>query len=561
MAKLNNIFQNPKKDFSILIGGAAGEGSRASGIVIAKIFSELGYRVYIYQDYPSLIKGGHNFSQIRVSQKEVLAPTKKINFLLALDRRTIEEHKKDLTKDGIILYNSDELTEKYQGIGIPIETITQEEKGLPIMKNSALIGALVKIMGIDWSVVEKVFQQRFHQSASVNLTIAKRGFNAVSNLFKIKKTGQKAFPLFTGNEALSLGAVAAGLDFYLSYPMTPATGILHFLSNNQKKFKIKVVQLENEIGIINAALGAAFAGARTMVGTSGGGFALMTEGISLASQSEIPIVIVESQRMSPATGVPTYNGQGDLLFTLTAGHGDIVKFVIAPGDAQEAYFWAGKILNLSWQYQTPAILLIDKLISESIFSFDQNIFGQVKYEAPFLWDKKGKYLRYQETKNGISPLAFPGEKNVVVKSNSYEHDEFGLTVEDKEKVEKMQNKRLKKFQAMRKEVEKLEAVKVYGKKTAKKAIITWGSTKGPTKEVAEKLGFKMIQPIVLEPFPEKQMKRALQGIDKITLIEMNGLSQMEKLLNCYGIKVAKKILKYDGRPFFPEEIEEKLKNF
>jgi len=550
-----------KKDFSILIGGEAGEGSRKSGSVIAELFSNIGYRIYIYEDYPSLIRGGHNFSQIRANKKEALSHRKGIDFLLALDRRTIEEHKNDLSKDGMIIYNSDDIPGKHKGTGIPIKTITKEEGGNLIMKNSALIGALVKIIGMDWKGVEQVFKKEFKKYAEINLKIAKRGFDSSKTLFTIEEIKQKPLPLLTGNEALALGAVKAGLDFYIAYPMTPATGILHFLAEHKKEFNIAVVQLENETGIVNAAVGAAFTGARTMVGTSGGGFALMTEGLSLAAQSENPLVIINSQRMSPGTGVPTYNGQGDLLFTLTAGHGDIVRFVIAPGDADQACFWAGKILNLSWKYQTPSVLLIDKQISESTFSFDRSILNEVKYEKALLWDKKGKYLRYKDVKNGISPLAFPGEKNVVSKSNSYEHDEFGITVEEKEKVEKMQNKRLRKFKEMKKEVDKLEAVKIYGNKKAKKAIIAWGSTKGPAKEVAEKLGIKMIQPIILEPFPENQMKRALKGVKKIALAETNGLGQMEKVLNCYGIKVDKKILKYNSRPFLPEEIEEKLKNF
>jgi 2-oxoglutarate/2-oxoacid ferredoxin oxidoreductase subunit alpha len=550
-----------KKDFSILIGGEAGEGSRKSGSVIAELFSYLGYRIYIYEDYPSLIRGGHNFSQIRAVKKEALCHRQKIDFLLALDKRTIEEHKSNLSKEGMIIYNSDDIPGKYKGVGIPIKTITKEEGGKLIMKNSALIGALVKIIGMDWKVVEQVFKKEFKEYPEINLKIAKRGFNAFKNLFIIEKIKQKPLPLLTGNEALALGAVKAGLDFYIAYPMTPATGILHFLAEHKKEFNIAVAQLENEIGIVNAAIGAAFTGARTMVGTSGGGFALMTEGLSLAAQSENPLVIVDSQRMSPATGVPTYSGQGDLLFSLYAGHGDLVRFVIAPGDADQSCFWAGKILNLSWKYQTPSILLIDKQISESTFSFDKSILNKVKYEKPFLWNKKGNYLRYKDTKKGISPLAFPGEKHIISKSNSYEHDEFGITVEEKEKVEKMQNKRLRKFREMEKEVDKLKAVEICGKRKSKKAIIAWGSTKGPAKEAAEELNIKMIQPIVLEPFPENQMKRALKGVKKIALVETNGLGQMEKVLNSYGIKVDEKILKYNARPFFPEEIEKKLRNF
>ena len=182
----------------------------------------------------------------------------------------------------------------------------------------------------------------------------------------------------------------------------------------------------------------------------------------------------------------------------------------------------------------------------------------LKYEKPLLWHKEEEYKRYRITKNGISPLAFPGQQNVISKANSYEHDEFGITVEDEETVEKMQLKRLRKFQSMREEVEKLKAVEIYGNKTSEKAIIAWGSTIGPAKEVAEELNIKLIQPIIIEPFPEKQMKKALKGVKKLISVELNALGQMEKVLNCYGIKPNEKILKYNGRPFSPEELREKV---
>jgi len=467
-----------------------------------------------------------------------------------------------IDKNGIIIYNSDKISlNNKRAIGISMEKDIKKVKGTSMLENTAFTASFAKIIGIDWETLKKVFKKEFKNFQKLNLEIAKIVFNKTKNIIKIKNLNQKVLPLLTGNEALSLGAVKAGLDFYIAYPMTPATGILHYLAKHKKDFNIKVVQLENEIGVINAAIGSAYAGSRTMIGTSGGGFALMAEGFSLAVQNETPLLIIESQRMSPASGVPTYTGQGDLSFTAGVGHGDIVKFLVAPGDSEESYYWAGKLLNLSWKYQTPSILLTDKEISESTFSFDEKISNKVKYEKTLLWNKKGKYMRYKITKSGISPLAFPGEKNATIKSNSYEHDEFGITIEDEKSVEKMQNKRLVKFKQMKKEMEKLTAVNVYGNKKSKKAIIAWGSTKGPAKEAAEKLGIKMIQPIILEPFPEKQIKNALKGIEKIALVEANGLAQLGKLLTCFNIKIDKKVLKYNSRPFLPEEIEKKLLKF
>lgn len=546
-------------DYSILVGGAAGQGSRKAGLLIAKLFNQYGYRIFIYDDYQSLIKGGHNFSVIRASDKEVLAHQENIDFLLALDKNTLKKHQKKLKKTGLIIYDLDKISE-VKGIGVPLKKITQAEQGLPIMENVALVAGFAKVVGIEWRYLKKLLQEEFQEKAEINLRIAKRAYEESPSFIKIKKLNQKPLPLLTGNEAVALGAVKAGLDMYFAYPMTPASSILHYLAEKSAEFNVATSQLENEIAVINTAIGAAYAGARTIVGTSGGGFALMTEGLSLAAQSETPVVIVESQRMSPATGVPTYTEQADLLFCLSAGHGDFSRFVIAPGDAEQAFYFAGKALNLAWKYQTPSILLIDKEVSESTFSFHPDVQKKIKKEEPLLWkSNKNNYQRYHFTKDGISPLAFPGQKNVVVKATSYEHDEKGITVEEDEKmIKKMQEKRLKKFEKMKKAVEKLEAVKIYGKKNSSKAMIVWGSTKGPAKEAAEKLGIKLIQLIVIEPFPEKQMKEALRGVRSKILVETNASAQMEKVLNCYGIRIDKKILKYNGRPFTAEEIEKKI---
>jgi 2-oxoglutarate/2-oxoacid ferredoxin oxidoreductase subunit alpha len=549
------------KEYSILIGGKAGQGSRKAGFIIAKLFSEYGYRIFIYDDYQSLVKGGHNFSNIRASQEKILTHCEKIDFLIALDENTVQEHQKKLKKGGIIVCNSvKDFSNLKNKKGIPAQKIIKELEGAPIMENIALVAGFAKIIGIEWKIFQKVLKEELKKFQDLNLKIAKVIFEKTQNDFKIEKLKQKTLPLINGNQAVVLGAVKAGLNLYIAYPMTPASGVLHYLAKNEESFGVNVAHLENEIAVANAAIGSACSGARTMVGTSGGGFALMTEALSLAAQNETAFVIVESQRMSPATGVPTYTAQGDLLFVLTAGHGDILKFVIAPGDAEEAFLWSGKILNLSWKYQTPAVLLIDKEISESTFSFDKSVLSKVKEEKPLLWNKKQKeYKRYAITKNGISPIAFIGDKNAIVKINSYEHDEFGITVDDSFNIEEMQNKRLRKFKEMKKEVEKLKAVNVFGNKKSKKAIIVWGSTKGPAQEIAEKLDIRMIQPVVIQPFPEKQMKAALRGVEKLILFETNALGQMEKVLNCYGIKVNKKILKYDARPFLPKDIEQGIK--
>ncbi|MDD3292568.1 MAG: 2-oxoacid:acceptor oxidoreductase subunit alpha [Candidatus Pacebacteria bacterium] len=544
-----------KKDFSILIGGAAGQGSRKAGLIIAKIFSSLGYKIYIYDDYQSLIRGGHSFSLIRASEKENNCSKKKIDILLALDEKTIQEHLKDLNEDGLIIFNQDKVKEE-KGIGIAIESTVKELGGIPIMANTALLGGFAKIIGLDFDFLKNILEKEISKGIEKNLEIAKKAYDLEEAKLKIEDIGDST-PLLTGNEALSLGVVAAGLEMYIAYPMTPATGILHYLAG-LKDCNVLVSQLENEIAVINAAIGAAYTGKRTMVGTSGGGFALMTEAISLAAMSETPIVIVNSQRPGPATGVPTYSGQGDLLFTLNSGHGDLVRFVIAPGDVNEMFVWSGKAMNLAWKYQTPVILLTEKDLSEATFSFDKKVLSEVKKEEALMWDKNKEYQRYELTENGISPLFFPGN-DAIVKSTSYEHDEYGISTEDEEMIKKMQDKRLRKFESMKKEIDNIEAINVYGD-NSETAVVCVGSLKGIVKSVCEKLGIKMIQPIVLEPFPQKQALEALKGVNKVICIEANALGQLSKVLAQNNIKVYKSILKYDGRPFNEEDLKDQLKN-
>ncbi len=528
-----------EKDYSILIGGQAGQGSRKAGLIIAKIFSQMGYSVFVHEDYPSLIKGGHNFSQIRASEKEYLTHREKIDFILALDEKTIEKHKRFLDKGGIII-SSERPSE-----------IVKELDGSKIMVNIAMVAIFSKMIGVNWNTLLGVLKKEIQRDIDKNVEIAQKAYNETKQTFKIERLKRKNHLLLTGNEAIALGAIDAGLDIYSAYPMTPATSILHYLAKERKTI---TTQAENEISAIHSVIGSAYAGKRSMIGTSGGGFALMTEAISFSAQAEIPILVVNSQRAGPSSGVPTYSAQSDLLFSINSGHGDIVRFVASPGDANEAYNLSGKLLNLSWKYQTPSILLADKELSESTFEFSS---PKNKKEKELLWDKKGDYKRYEITKNGISPLAYPGE--TIVKSNSYEHDEFGYTVEDEKSIIAMQNKRLRKFKEMEKEVERIESVKIYGDKKSEKAIICWGSTKGVVKEVAEKLGFKVIQILFLQPLPAKKIKRALKGVKKIISVECNSTGQLSTLLSQRGINTDKQILKYDMRPFTPEGLELKLK--
>ncbi len=549
---------------TITIGGKAGDGIKAAGKLFANILSELGYYVFVLDDYPSLITGGHNFNKISFDKKPIFSHYKETDVLVALDKKAIDRHKKELKKNGIIIYDSNSINLYGKNtIGVPAQDFVKEISGIKIMRNVALLGVLSYVVGIDFDVVKKVLKKIYPKAADKNIAIAEKGYNfakgKVKQILKLKRVG-KPKELMTGNTAIAYGAVKSGLDNYIAYPMTPATSILHYLAKNADKFGIKVIHPENEISVINMALGSAYAGAKTMIGTSGGGFALMNEALSLAGMSETPIVIAEIQRPGPSTGVPTYTSQADLNFVLNAGHGEFPKIVVAPGTNEQAFYKSAEALYLAWKYQVPVIILGDKHLSESLRTIEINDKRAKKAKGKF--SKGGlNYKRYTLTKDGISPIAFPGMKNTVVKSSSYEHDEFGITTEEPKQIKAMQEKRMRKIKLMEKEIEKLESVKVYGK--GKKVIVTWGSSIGAVLETAKYLkNVKIVQILYMLPFPKKSVEKHLKGAKKIVCVEANATGQLANLIKLHtGIGIKNKILKYDSREFEPIELLKELKRW
>ena len=514
------------KDISIVIGGKAGDGIKESGHSIAQLLNRWGYHVFVYDEYPSLIKGGHNFNIIRGSDTKIRTHKKPLDIIVALNQETVDTHRADLHSEGIVLFDSDKLDT--QGIGIPLSGIVEEANGLSIMRNTAALGALAGLLGIDNSVLDGLIRDSITKQTDVNRTIAQKAFDTVEQPFaSLPQLDTTPRPVLSGNQAIALGAVQAGMNMYVAYPMTPSSGILHFLAGHEEALGIVTFQPENEIAVALTALGGAYAGARTMVGTSGGGFALMTESVSLAGEAEIPVVFVESQRAGASTGVPTYTAQGDLLFVLHAGHGDFCKLVLAPGDAEEAFQLSALGMNLAWKYQTPAFILADKHLSESRFSFESGTGEENGYETQF-WDSKESYRRYEETANGISPLAFPGNPEAVVKVSSNEHTPSGMTTTNPDILERMHKKRLRKKEGLKEDLSAHEQVKVYGNEDSKSVVICWGSTKGACLEAAEMLDIKMVQPLVMEPFPEEQCIQALSGAETVISVECNATGQLLK---------------------------------
>jgi len=539
-------------EVSVLVGGKAGDGINSAGAMVAQLLNHLGYYIYLYFDYPSLIRGGHNYTIIRGSRRPVGTCRAHVDFVLALNEETIERHKEKYTPETVIIANKDLV--KSTSLGIPVKTILAEEQAPAIMGNSAIIGGFSKAAGIEWDVVDAVFRRHIPKGVDQNLAVAKKAYDLFDPVHPIKKSDTPPKSLVSGNEAIGLGLIRGGMDAYVSYPMTPSSGILHFLAEQKDRFGIMVVHPENEIAVILIALGFAYGGKKSAIGTSGGGFCLMTEGLSLSGMAEIPVVIAVSQRTGPSTGLPTYTGQSDLLFVCHAGHGEFPRLIIAPGDAQEAMHWSETAMDIAWKCQVPAFILVDKTLSEGTYSVDPGSARNTSGSGVSLWDGKIPYRRYENAESGISPMAFPGTRDAVVKVNSYMHDEAGITSEDADMSNQITKKRITKGETLIRILQDYPMVIQSGTAGAPTALLCWGSVKGACEEVGEMLGLRVIRPVVLAPFPADQIKKSLVGVKRLIAVEENTTGQLAALAERYGIISHEKILRYDGRPFTVEDL-------
>ncbi|HRW32684.1 2-oxoacid:acceptor oxidoreductase subunit alpha [Methanothrix sp.] len=550
------------EDFSILIGGIAGDGINEAGLTAARLMNRLGYRIFMYYDYPSLIKGGHNFSMVRASSERIGVCRDEIDLLIALNQDTVDRHSGRLKEGSIFIFDADNVMGEgiaEKSCGISVTGILKEEGAPSVMKNSCILGAFCHAVGIEWTVLEEVLKKHIPKKLELNLKVARRGYDQASEFCRIAWLDNSPEPIITGNQAISLGLIRAGLEAYVAYPMTPSSAILDFMANSAEEFGLKVVHPESEIAVILMAEGFAYAGVRAAVGTSGGGFCLMTEALSLAGMAEIPLAIVVAQRTGPSTGLPTYTAQGDLHFVINAGQGEFPRLVIAPGDAEDAYLWSAAALNLAWKYQIPAFILSDKIVSESQYSLDLGLTGKAETARPAqLWNGQGDYHRYRHSDTGVSPLAYPPQRGQVIKADSYAHDATGITTEDPQITREMSDKRVLKAQSLARELEGYETVKLLGDERSRTCLLFWGSNKGVCKEAADSLGLRAVQVLVLWPFPENRLKDALRGVERLIAVECNATGQLATLCRQYGIDVDDRILKYDGRPFSLNDLEIEL---
>ncbi len=547
--------------YSVLIGGEAGQGTRMSGILFSQIMNRVGRYVFEMDDYPSLIRGGHNFSVITSCESPIYSHYDDLDVFVCLDERSYDLHIKKVKEDGTLIYNSEAIKEDVKGIGLPVYTWVKEEGNRPIMAGTVGVAAACALGGVDFAVLEDSLRKAYPKVAEPNVSMAKRTYDALADhigKYPIKMKDEKIGAIMTGNEAISLGAVAGGMNVYIAYPMTPASSVLHYLAANADRLGIAVCHPENEIAVMNMALGCAYAGAKTMVGSSGGGFALMQEAFSLCGQSEIPVLCYLGTRPGPSTGVPTYTSQGDLNFAIYQGHGEFSRIVLSPSGNNQAFYKTAELMNLLWRYQVPGILLTEKHLAEGTMTTNVDV-DSVKEEEPAMFDGKPEdYERYADTESGISPMLFPPVENAVIKASSYEHDPKGYTTEHPAVIVPSLEKRERKRKAIEEGLRQLTTVETHG--DGKVALVTYGSTTLSVMEAAKHLdNVRVVQVIYLEPFPIWAVEKALEGAEKVITIELSISGQFTTLLKHNGIVADASVTKYDGRPFDPIDLANRIK--
>lgn len=544
-----------KDVFTFLVGGKAGEGVKKAGSVAASLFATLGRRVFEMDDYQSLIRGGHNFSVVSTATREITSHYMKADLVVVLDERSYTLHKDHVAEDGTLVYNAD-TGEEAEGIGIPLTSDAKKYPNPSLRLGVGAVTILSTAVGLGKENLKELIEREYSRDVENNIDYAmdvfERAHSFVGKKYSLEKGDKKRISL-TGNQAIALGACCGGLDVYFAYPMTPSSSILHYLAAHREELGVAVVHPENEIAVINMAIGAAFAGARSVVGSSGGGFALMQEAFSLAGMTETPLLCILSSRPGPSTGVPTYTEQGDLQFALHQGHGEFPRFVASPASVEEAFYLTAEMLNLVWQFQTPGILLTEKHLSESTMTVD--VYPEKALWVQPLLHTTGEYSRYKDTPDGVSPLLFvPSEE--LINWNSYEHDEMGITTENPDMIAKMHEKRKRKAGTILEHMKRMKTVNIDGEGPT---IFCYGSTTMSVLEAlrAGSIQATVVQPVYLEPLPLWELKKYK---DNPVVVEMSASGQFASLLKEKAdIEPREVIRKYDGRPFDPVELAAALK--
>jgi 2-oxoglutarate ferredoxin oxidoreductase subunit alpha len=561
------------KDVAIVLCGAAGQGVQTVENILVRLLRRAGFHVFATKEYMSRIRGGSNSTEIRISSERVSAPVDRIDILLPFHQDALTHLKARISPETTVIGDRKNIcldcpAEVTEFIDIPFAEIS-EGIGGKLFMNIIAAGVILGMLNIDMEMVSdfisSFFAKKDEEVVRKNIEAVKLGCQKGKELLEsgkiriaLKNPSAKNEVLINGAEAVGMGALAGGCDFLSSYPMSPSTGVMTFLSQHMDEFGLVVEQAEDEIAAINMALGGSYAGARTMVTTSGGGFALMTEGVSLSGMIETPVVIHIAQRPGPATGLPTRTEQADLELALYAGHGEFPRIIFAPGSLQDAFFLTQKAFNLADRYQIPVFILTDQYFMDTFYNCPPFELEGVNIQKHIVRTNKD-YKRYALTEDGISPRGIPGFGEGLVGVDSDEHDEESHITEDLELRKRMVDKRLKKMDLILSDVIPPE---FFGSENHEILLVGWGSTFHVIKEALEELDrkeiallhFKQVYPL------HSGTKEIIEKAERTIYIENNATSQFGKIIKLNtGYTKGESLLKYNGLPFTVEDIVEGLK--
>lgn len=551
-------------DLSILIGGEAGQGLVTAGTVLAKALVRTGYWISVTQSYESRIRGGHNTYTVRCGPRRILAPRESVDLLIALTPATARIHREQLTDRALLIVDAaSDLPDQDSCLRVPYKDLGEAK-----MATMAAIGVAGAVLGLDRELmgqtVNDILGTKHPEMTAANQRVLSNAYQWVNGhngptlrLPEIASGPRRM--LLDGNEAIAIGAMSAGVRFCSYYPMTPGSSIMQAVITHAQKVGVVVEQAEDEVAAINMAIGAAYAGAPSMVSTSGGGFALMVEGVSLAAMMETPVVVVVAQRPGPATGLPTRTEQADLEFVLHSGHGEWPRAVLAPGDVEECFHLTRRAFDLADKYQGPMFILTDQFLADSSRSVDAFDIAGLPTVAPHVASvaPSASYKRYAITESGVSPRLIPCETSHLVVTDSDEHDEAGHITEDLNIRVQMVDKRRRKERGIIAEV--IPPTRS-GDECPDLLLVSWGSTKGSAQEAAAVLSekgrrtgtlhFSQVWPLVPELFVED-----LRKAGQVVCIESNATAQFARLIRREtGFHITKHVLRYDGLPITPEYI-------
>lgn len=546
-------------DYTILVGGAAGQGIETVVLLLEKTIKRSGYNVFTYKNYMSMVRGGHNFMQVRFSDKPNSTFSTKVDMIFAMTAETVDFHIGNLKENGLVILD-DELHKDQDFMHLSLQKIAKGI-GNPKVAPTIGFGAIGKYFGLDFEIARKALEETFKGKVlQLNMEALEKGYGLTETVVPLERKEDTKI-IMNGNQALALGAIAAGVKYYCGYPMTPSTSVMSYISEKSKEMGIVVDQIEDEVGALNMALGASYAGTRAMTGSSGGGFALMVEALSLAGILEQPVVVVNAQRPGPATGLSTRTEQADLRFVIHAGHGEFPKMVISLRNPQDAFYQTARAFNIAEKYQIPVIIMTEEYLTDYMMTMDPLDFSKVTIERNIveaIEDSKERYKRYKYTESGVSPRLIPGKsKGVEILVDSHEHDEYGNIDESIETRINMMKKRMNKLEELKEEL--LEPDQL-GVENPDILLVGFGATHGALLDAVTRLNEDGLSVGALVygdiwPFPTRLLNKLGKGANKIITVEQNMTGQLESLiLEKTRLEIFDRILKYDGRPINGDEI-------